>query len=230
MEIKKRLLSIAIFLTIIGASIAYKEHQNNSQDIINEQTDDNEITIEEFIKENELEADPYLTYNMALEQVGITLDEFDIAYLSSLRDDARIVAVNSTIGHYNVVRLDTTDDYLIVIEDGKQPRFAEKEVIDDYTYDILRGMYVSKGLYEVNKEDTIPFGVFVEENNLTPAGFCLPNIGMCEASDNALRIIKAIYGQKLVDVIKEKGLPLPYYSYNSIYNSVEKNKTRKLSD
>ncbi len=225
MEIKKRILSAAILLTVLGAGTAYVyQHPYYPEDVAYEETDYSKKTKEDLIEENELEADPYLAYNAIMTKKGVNLDEGDMIYLSSLREDQNMVAVSNSIGHYTTVSLDNSDDYLMVMEDGKDVRLTEKDPIGDYYYDILAGIYASEGMYGVDPKDVISFGEFVDMYDLVPAGICLPNLGKCEASDYALAIIEELYGKKLAEIIKEKGLPLPYYSYADIYHAYEKEK------
>ena len=212
MEIKKRILSAAILLTVLGAGVGYAyKHPYYPE---KESVESEDWTFEDLVKENEDNANPYNVYNGN----GIQLDEEDISYLSSLRDKQDLVALSSTIGHYNIVSLNG-DDAFVVLEEGKRPRVAEKELVDDYYYDILTGIYASEGMYGVDSEDALPLGEFVSKYDLGPEGYCVPNIGRCLATDEALKTIEEVYGKELADLVRENGLPLPYYSYSAIYDA-----------
>lgn len=215
MEMKKRILSVAVLLTVLGAGLGYvSKHPYFSE---KESVEAEDWTFEDLVKENEYNANPYNVYNEALKSCGVQLDENDISYLSSLRDRQDLVALSSTIGHYNIVSLNG-DDAFVVMEEGKKPRVAEKELVDDYYYDILTGIYVSEGMYGIDPEDAIPLGEFVEKYDLVPEGYCVPNVGRCPVSEEALKTIEEIYGKELADLVREEGLPLPYYSYSDIYD------------
>lgn len=251
MELKKRILSAFILLTVLGTGmyVGIKENEaelarekraidtrieilkllaEESMDIDSESLEfvsmalldrlvhENEENTEgNYIDENEYNANAFLAYNEALRGNEFMLTGRDIAYLSSFRDNQSVVALNSTIGHYNKVNLDG-DDTFVVMEGGNKPRVASRVLEDEYYYDILTGCYASDSLAN---ETAISFGEFVKKHDLEPSGYCLPTFGKCEATEDALKTIEEIYGKGVADVIREKGLPVPFYSYNAIYDS-----------
>ncbi len=245
MEMKKRILSAAILLTALGAGLTYaSKHPYYPENVVMEGSLDDENTPAKTIvicmeigedgtvkygyrelspeeasfEANERNASPFIVYNSALEGNRRKLDMDDIAFLSCLRDNQSMVALNSTIGHYNTVSLDS-DGTLVVGALDSKPRVADRAGVEnDYYCDILTGIYASDILTEEERESAIPFGEFVKQHDLAPVGFCLPNVGKCEASEDALKAIEEVYGKDVAGVVREKGLPVPFYSYESIYD------------
>lgn len=221
MEIKKRILSAAILLSVLATGLVYtSKHPYYPENIGMENGVDDE-RIKDLIGENAYLANPYYAYNEALEAVNKKLDMEDIAYLSSLRENQAMVAVNNTVEHYNVVSLDGDDT--LVINVGGKPRVADKTSFGDYYYDLLTGCYASDILTDEDLENSMPLGEFVNKFALTPDGYCFPNLGpdKIEATEEALKTIEEIYGKEVAEVVREKGLPLPFYSYQAIYVSCD---------
>lgn len=218
MEIRKRIISVAILLTTLAAGAVYtSSHRVYTNNEAVEDVDNKNDDFNDMIMESETEANPFLAYNELLSGNEFILDKEDLIYLSTLRDDQNIVAVNSTVGHYNMISLDGDDAYVVVSKDTpRNPRVAEKLFDGEYYYDILTGMYASDGMSGID-DDTLTFGEYVERYGLEPEGICIPTFGKCEASEEALKTIEEVYGKDVADVIRIKGLPVPYYSYDSIY-------------
>lgn len=181
--------------------------------------DENDSTYLDIVTEREKEADPFIVYNEALEGTDIKVNGNIIEFLSTLRDDQNKVAISSVTGHYNMVSLEGNDTYVITSEDGIpcQPRVADRVFDNEFYYDILTGIYASDGMAGID-DDTLTFGEYVDKYSLEPIGTCLPTFGKCEASEETLKTIEGIFGKEVANVIKEKGLPVPYYSFASIYS------------
>lgn len=201
MELKKRILSAAILIGCLGGLTAYA-YQNPIYPIESE-SDDNEY----------LEA-----YNELLEEYGIKLTKEDLEYLASLRDNQNIMAIGSTVGHYNLVDLEGLDT-LIVTAPRQRTRIAECTSFGDYYYDILTGIYASDEFTSEYEKYAISFGEFVSKWGMKPDGICFPTFGKCDASEDALKTIEELYGPNLANAIRKKGLPVPFYSAELIYDT-----------
>ncbi|MDE6141266.1 MAG: hypothetical protein K2G03_01545, partial [Bacilli bacterium] len=173
-----------------------------------------------FVKEREKKSNTLLVYNTFLEEYGEELGVADVAYLSTLRDDQSLVAVHGVDGIYNNVDLDDEEKWLIVDDGNSKIRLSEKENNDfgSYYYDILNFGYYSDVLSDEELENSMPFGKFVSKYELSPAGFCLPTYGIIEASEEILKEIEEMYGKNVAELVRVKGLPLPYYDYTDIQN------------
>lgn len=200
MELRKRILSAAILIGCLGAGTAYV-YQNPIYPIQRE-SDDNGA---------------FIAYNELATEYNIKLMYKDLEYLVTLRDNQNLMAIGSTVGNYNMVDLEGTDTY--VVHSPYKKRIADRVFGDEYYYDVLTGIYASDGsllLSEDEKAET--FGEYVERYGLEPDGICFPTFGKCEASEDALKTIEELYGKKVANAIREKGLPVPFYSAELIYN------------
>lgn len=235
MEIRKRILSAAILIVFLARALEYTsanpiypgsiktetvEDSNLENKKMNINTKhENESSYAELIMEREREADPFIVYNEALEDANVKLNGNIIEFLSTLRDDQNKVAISSVTGHYNMVSLEGNDTYVITSKDGLpcKPRVADRVFDNEFYYDILTGIYASDGMDGID-DNTLTFGEYVDKYSLEPTGLCIPTFGKCEASEETLKTIEEIYGEYVADVIREKGLPIPYYSFASIYS------------
>lgn len=201
MELKKRILSAAILLGCLGAGTAYAI--TNPIYPIQRESDNNIA---------------FKAYNELALEYGIKLRYSDIEYLATLRDNQNIVAIGSTVDQYSMVDLEATDTY-VVKSPYRKLRVAYRIFGDEYYYDILTGIYASDGtLLLSDEESAMTFLEYVNNNQMEPDGICFPTFGKCEASEEALKTIEELYGKSVAEAIKEKGLPVPLYSAELIYN------------
>lgn len=217
-RIRKGIISAAILLSTLTIAVGYaSKNPVYPNDEVVEDVDNKNDDFNDIIMESERKANPFFAYNELLSGNEFNLDKEDLIYLSTLRDDQNIVAVNSTVGHYNMISLDGDDAYVVISKDTpRKPRVAEKLFDGEYYYDILTGMYASDGMSGID-DDTPTFGEYVDRYGLEPEGICIPTFGKCEASEEALKTIEEVYGGYVADIVRIKGLPVPYYSYDSIY-------------